>query len=213
MNNNLTQNTCKLLLCFSVRSAFYVAGLLFLASCQSGRQTTVSINDSARVTKQLSEHQYVERLAIAENELTNKHYNQATQSFMKLHTEYPSKAEPTANLGLISFIQKDLNEAKNFLVESLRISDTLPGVHNLLGLIALNEKDIKLAETHFTHALSINYRYANAHYNLALLYEIYLQDINKAAIHYRSYLENTNPNDEITADWLSGLESVIQQSK
>ncbi len=84
-------------------------------------------------------------------------------------------------------------------------------VHNVLGLLAVEQKAFKKAETEYLLAVTLDKKLASAHYNLALLYDIYFQDIDKAYQSYQTYL-SLNPNDSKTRDWVDQLKYSLEQA-
>ena len=66
---------------------------------------------------------------------------------------------------------------------------------------------IKEAEKHYKEAIKNKNDYAIAHYNIALLYDVYLQDIKSAIPHYERYMKLINNKDKSTADWLEQINS------
>ena len=63
----------------------------------------------------------------------------------------------------------------------------------------------KQQKKHYKEAIENKNDYAIAHYNLALLYDIYFQDVAKAIPHYEKYMELINNEDKNTADWLEQI--------
>ena len=76
---------------------------------------------------------------------------------------------------------------------------------NLLAYLEQVSGEIRSAEKHYKEAIKNKDDYAIAHYNIALLYDVYLQDIESAIPHYERYLKLTNNKDKSTADWLEQL--------
>jgi tetratricopeptide (TPR) repeat protein len=82
----------------------------------------------------------------------------------------------------------------------------MPQVYNMLGYIDIAKGRYKKAADDFRQALALKEDYAIAHYNLALLHDIYIQDLPASVRHYKRYLELTNNQDKKTADWVLELE-------
>ena len=51
--------------------------------------------------------------------------------------------------------------------------------------------------------------YANAHLNIAVLFDIYLYDLDQAMGHYKKYQSLTNNSDKLVAKWVVDLERRI----
>lgn len=107
------------------------------------------------------------------------------------------------NSGSIDDAEKALKKAATLKPESYL-------AHNLKGILALESGAINEAEEHFKAALKINPKIPEAHYNLALIYDTYYQDIAQAIEHYRNYLKLTPERDERTEQWVVHLGGSIE---
>jgi len=65
------------------------------------------------------------------------------------------------------------------------------------------------AKQHYLQALEINAEYANAHLNLGILLDIYLQQWNDALAHYQKYQELTDAKDDTVEKWIVDLQRRI----
>ncbi|WP_196137600.1 tetratricopeptide repeat protein [Aliikangiella sp. G2MR2-5] len=191
-----------------LRTFFYLCAIV-VVGCQSfspGQSTIQTTNNSTT-------REYHQKFETALAALKAENFDSAEELFIILAKEVPNKAGPVANLGLIRFIRNKQSEARNFLEKAIKIDPNIPQAHNLLGLISIDERKIIEAEQYLKKAIELKEGYSNAHFNLALLYEVYLQDNYNAAKHYKKYLETAGAEDSNTADWLSGIESAIEQAK
>ena len=121
-------------------------------------------------------------------------------------------AGPWANLGLVYIRKNDLESAIQSLNKALQLNPNQPQALNLLGSIEYNKGNLKTPIDLYLSAIKNKPDYANAHYNLALLYDIYFQDIPKAIEHYKKYLELTDYQDKQTEVWLEQLVSTLKNS-
>ena len=111
------------------------------------------------------------------------------------------------------YIRKnDLESAIQSLNKALQLNPNQPQALNLLGSIEYNKGNLKTAIDLYLSAIKNKPDYANAHYNLALIYDIYFQDIPKAIEHYKKYLELTDYQDKQTEVWLEQLVSTLKNS-
>ena len=140
--------------------------------------------------------------ALNENEL-----NTAKTLLQKLSKGQPRLAEIQYNLALTYYKLNDLDGAESSLEQALKLNPEDPQFLVLLGAIETKKGHINLAENLYIKAISHNENYANAHYNLALLYDIYYQDILMAAGHYQRYLELSSYKDKQTVVWLEEINS------
>lgn len=51
---------------------------------------------------------------------------------------------------------------------------------------------------------------AQLHYNLAVISELYLLDLDKALVHYQRYRALTAEEDKLVAGWIADLERRLQ---
>ena len=66
------------------------------------------------------------------------------------------------------------------------------------------------AKNDYLKAIQLKPDYINAQYNLALLYDIYLQDIKSAIQHYEIYLSLIDKPDEPTLEWVNHLKGTLK---
>ncbi len=125
----------------------------------------------------------------------------------------PQSALPWVNLGLISFRRGELDRAQQSAERVLELQSQSAVADYLLGLIAHKKSDVPLALKHYLAALGKDQNHAHTHYNLALLYDTYFQDIEKAVHHYRRYLQLIVDEDKATLAWLGELESQLNSAE
>jgi len=127
------------------------------------------------------------------------------ESLLKeFNQQKPELAGPLANLGLVYYKQGKKDLARETLLQALEKNSKQAQALNLLGEIAYEDGNATKAEEYYKKAIAIRDDYANAHYNLALLYDIYFQDVAQAVKHYRRY------TDKDTANWLEQLENSLK---
>ncbi len=150
------------------------------------------------------------------------------QAITHLNSNEPDKAEKIfqslakknsaitgvwVNLGIMQLKRGKLEESEKLLKTALDKDPTFPQTLNLLGLIEIKKGNIRQAEKLYTQAIMQKDGYAIAHYNLALLYDTYLQDIKQAIPHYQRYLDLTDHKDVATANWLEELKSTLSKNR
>ena len=74
------------------------------------------------------------------------------------------------------------------------------------GFLELTRGNFAKAAGDYRQAIALKEDYALAHYNYALVNDIYFQDMKMAVRHYKRYLELTQNQDKKTADWVLELE-------
>lgn len=134
----------------------------------------------------------------------------AAESLEQLAQANPDVTEVWLNLALAFYRENDRDRAEQTVDRILaRWPDTAPAC-NLAGLLALQAGEFEAAEKRFGQALQIDPDYVNALYNMALLKDVYLQDLSGAIHFYQQYLVHA-ADDEATAQWLEELRQTLGQ--
>jgi len=144
--------------------------------------------------------------------LGNNDIDHAEAMLKDLISDNPEISGPWVNLGLIYFSKNQFSESELAINNALRLNPHNPYALNLSGMLARRNSDIKRAHALYLEAIKYKDDYAMAHYNLALLYDIFFQDISAAAIHYRKYLDLIGGKDKQTVDWLEQLKNSMRKS-
>ena len=180
--------------------------LMTISACSN----QVTSNQPA-VTKQTAESS-IEELQIYKNAivaLNNNELAKAEKLFISMSERQPNIAGSWANLALISIKQDNLAQAEIYAKTALEKNPNMPQALNLSGYLAQKKGAINIAKSYYLQAISHKSDYALAHYNLALVYDVYLQDIAKAIEHYQFYLAYNEQQDENTENWLEGLQATM----
>lgn len=135
---------------------------------------------------------------------------QAEPELARLAHSDPQVREVWLNLALAQYQQNNLEKAAETVATILQRWENTAPAHNLAGLIAVQEGQFDLAKQHYMHALRINPNYPNALYNMALLLDVYLQDIATAVEYYQLYLDVAD-QDEDTRIWLEELKLSLHR--
>lgn len=188
-----------------------ILAVILLTSCATshdqGEQTSSGL--SADMQSE-SEHLKYNRAISLLNEGKSE---QAQKIFLQFNSERPELAGPYANLAMIALRNKENDKALNYINQALTKNPDFPQALNIFGYLKLSSGDIKTAEQSYLKATKLDDNFALAHYNLALLYDIYLQNIPKAIHHYERYLKLINYTDKQTVEWLNQLRSSFSSKK
>ncbi|TDT37086.1 tetratricopeptide repeat protein [Halospina denitrificans] len=92
----------------------------------------------------------------------------------------------------------------------LQVEPTHPGAANDLALLYREEGRIQEAKGLLSTALEAHPDRPRLHYNLAVLYELYLVDLEQALVHYREYQAHSDGEDEKVARWIKDLERRVE---
>jgi tetratricopeptide (TPR) repeat protein len=196
---------------FSIRLLSIIVIVLLANACSTATRQQAVSEEPITVTGELSvtpAEKHLYRQAITA--LNAGDLNEAESLLKAFHQQKPEFAGPLANLGLVYYKQGNRELATETLNRALEKNSQQAQALNLLGQIAYDDGQATIAEDYYKRALAIREDYANAHYNLALVYDIYFQDIASAVAHYRRYMELTNFSDQDTANWLEQLENSLK---
>lgn len=141
--------------------------------------------------------------------LSIKDYNAAKDFFSRFAVKNPGLSGAYLNLAIIAYTQQAYDEAGRLIVRVLEINPRHPRAYHLRALLRQNNGEIRLAEKDYKKAIALNPHYTIAHYNLALLYDIFLQDLQPAIEHYSIYLELLSSEDKNTQDWINHLRNSL----
>lgn len=141
--------------------------------------------------------------------LNNNELDKAEELFTTMSERQPNIAGPWANLALIEIKRENLAQAELYVKTALDNNADMPQALNLSGYLAQKQGKINVAKNYYLQAINNKPDYALAHYNVALLYDVYLQDIEQAIKHYQLYLTHIEQKDEATENWLEGLKSTM----
>ena len=144
--------------------------------------------------------------------LNNNELDKAEEILIEFSNKHPDLAGPAANLGLIQLKRNNIEQAEVLLNKALESNPKLPQALNLLGVVQQKKGNIKQAEKLYLQAIQEKNNYAIAHYNLALLYDIFLGKISTAIIHYQRYLELIDDQDRQTSNWLKELQYTMESN-
>jgi tetratricopeptide (TPR) repeat protein len=132
-----------------------------------------------------------------------KQWPQALSSWQQLAAQLPNYPGVLYNLALVQFQLNQADDAQKTLEKLLAIYPSAVEALNLSGAIARSQGQFRQAERQYLAAIAVNADQANAHKNLAFLYDLYLDNPAKAREHYERYQALTN--DEQAKAWLGLL--------
>lgn len=137
-------------------------------------------------------------------------YAEAKRIFVRFVKNYPKLSGAYVNLGLIAIKHEDYDNAEWLSGLAIDLNPRQAYAYNLRAQLNLRKGKIKEARQDYLKAIKINPDYTNAHYNLALLYDIYLQELALAIEHYSKYLTLLGKEDEKTQEWINYLKNTLE---
>ncbi len=183
---------------------------VLLSSCATTNETDQVASSGLSPQQQSDTERKRYRKAIAL--LHNGNLDAAKSILLEFTTERPELAGPHANLAVIALKNNNPDKALELVKVALTKNPNLAEALNLLAYLEQLNGDIESAKNHYKQAIENKEDYALAHYNIALLYDVYYQDIDSAIPHYERYMSLTNNEDKKTADWLEQIKRQRDKS-
>lgn len=137
-------------------------------------------------------------------------FSSARKIFQQFIEENPALSGAYTNLALIDYKQENYDQAFKLIEIAISINSQQAAAFHLRAQLYLQQGKIKPARDDYQMAIKLKPDYINAHYNLALLYDIYLQEIALAIEHYNIYLSLTTEKDSATREWVNHLKSTLK---
>ncbi|MDS1310420.1 MULTISPECIES: tetratricopeptide repeat protein [Marinobacter] len=119
---------------------------------------------------------------------------------------YPQQAQVHVQQGAIAYEQGDISaaiEAWNLAVE-LNPADAV--IVNNLALLLKQKNRFDEAAALLENGLKLSPEVAELHYNLAVISELYLLDLDRALVHYQRYQGLSADEDKKVTGWIADLE-------
>lgn len=165
------------------RAPLLAAALALLAGCATGPRTADEGSADGAVPVDLEQ-----RFALALGHLQAGDVAAAGPPLEALVADYPEYAGPLFNLGLVRVAEDRDAEAEQLFLQATAVCTRCAPPWNELGIIYRRSGRFAEAETAYLQALAFEADYANAYFNLAVLYELYAGRPALALEAYERYL-------------------------
>lgn len=129
--------------------------------------------------------------------------------FAKIKQTDKTLSGPYVNTGLIYLRQKKWDGAEKEFREAIKRKPDNPTALAMLGYLEKRQARYADARKHYEQALSIQSDYADAHLDLGILCDIYLQDLSCALDHYQEY-QRLNGKDKKVNNWVIDLKERMK---
>ncbi|MDX1559573.1 MAG: tetratricopeptide repeat protein [Marinobacter sp.] len=134
---------------------------------------------------------------------------EARTRFEQLVGDYPDKAGPMANLGIIALQEGDTDTATQWFERALAVNAEHVQALNHLGVIARSAGEFDEAGRYYRAALAADPDYAPAILNLAFLLDIYLGKPADAVELYERYQSAASEPHPRLEDWIFDAKNRI----
>lgn len=131
---------------------------------------------------------------------------EAEQALRALAQRAPELSGPQANLGMLYRKVGRTKEAIEALNRAIRLNPRRAAYYNELGILYRQEGKFEDAKRQYLKAIDVDAEYPLAHLNIAILYDLYMQDPKKALPHYQRYQQLLSKEDSMVAKWIIDLE-------
>jgi len=151
------------------------------------------------------------RYQMAIDKLSQNKLNEAEQLLAALLLEVPRLAGASVNLGLIAQQREDQSSAETYFEQALEANPYQTQALIATAQIYQDNGEFRLAEANLKRALEKKPDNALAHYNLGVLYELYLREYGLAVQHYGRYVELAKGGEDIETvkRWMKLLERKL----
>lgn len=143
--------------------------------------------------------------------LQANHLAQAEHELTTLATREPQLSGPYANLGILYFRAGRMTDAKAALEHAIALNPRA-AYYNELGIVHRTEGRFDAAERAYQRALELDPDYAYAHLNLGILYDLYLQQPDRALPHYERYQALAPGEAGTIGKWIADLKRRTSQA-
>lgn len=140
-------------------------------------------------------------------------YQQAIPVLEKLTEARPDLAGPWANLGIARARIGRTDEAIAALEKAVAAEPAAAAAQTELGMAYRSAGQLDAARKAYLAALQVDPDYGYAHRNLGILFDLYLQQPDRALSHYRQYQALQAAGDAEVDKWVLDLERRIQSSQ
>jgi Flp pilus assembly protein TadD len=142
--------------------------------------------------------------------LKEGHAESAEMLLTRLARDGAEKPGLFTNLGLARFrLQQDELAERAFRQALARDPDDAVA-HNHIGILERRKGKFDNALKAYQRAIEIDAKYARAHLNLGILFDLYLQDLEKALQQYRLYQTLSGEENEQVAGWILDIERRLK---
>jgi tetratricopeptide (TPR) repeat protein len=143
----------------------------------------------------------------------NRKLKEARTVFERLRTDYPHVSVFHNNLGVVYKRLGLLPDAVAAYQQAIKIQPRYPEAYYNLGLALREQGEFRRAEDAYRRAIDAAPDFRDANYNLAVLYDLYLNEPEKAIRHYETYLASGGEGrDEVTI-WIAALQKRVERTK
>ena len=184
---------------------------MFITACGSNPVKTTSNNQKIEKIEVVVKQDYKisasvkQQYEYAIEAMQAEDFMQAISLFEKITQKEPRASGPWVNMAIAYRKLDKLNEADKAAEKAVSLNPKNPYALNQAGIIKREIGEFEASQDLYKRALAEYPNYANAHLNLAILCDLYLQKIVCAKSHYLAYQEINKKDDKKIAAWVNDL--------
>ncbi len=144
----------------------------------------------------------VTRFQDASELMAEEQYRDARKAFESITRDYPELSGPWVKLGELAEIGERMERAEKSYRKALEVNPDNVNAYLALALFQRRTGDFAGARKTYLSALEIWKDFPEAHLNLAILNDLYMNQPEQAQPHYEAYQFLVGGDDERVADWL-----------
>ena len=139
----------------------------------------------------------------ADKAMKNKQYTAAEKQFAAMTEKYPQLSGPWVKLARLAEIEKSYSKALEHLSKATNVNANNVNAWLALGLLQRQQGMFTQAQNSYVSALKIWKDFPEAQLNLAIVYDLYLNQPENAQQHFEAYLFLTHYKDKKARKWLA----------
>ena len=192
-------------------SVVVAVAALALSACASGPDTKPAKANAAVVGAAASRDVSPQAQTLFEQAvavMAAGDYLEAQFRFEEFVLQYPDYPAAYTNLAIIHAVNGEDAAAEGRITDALLIDPRHTPTLNQLGMLLRRQGKFSEAEAAYLRAIEADPDYALAHYNLGVLYELYLQRLDDALLHFEKY-QSLNGGDKQVERWIADLKRRV----
>ncbi len=143
--------------------------------------------------------------AEADRKMKKGDYREARNAFRAITRDYPKLSGPWVKLGQIADIREDKEKAEKSFKKAIEVNPANINAYIALALHQRRKGDFDGAHDTYMAALQVWKDCPDAHLNLAILYDLYLNKPEMAQPHYEAYDFLVGGKNQEVKDWLAEI--------
>jgi Flp pilus assembly protein TadD len=170
---------------------------LVFAILSFGCSTTAPIEEGAAGSQKSRPPEYNYAVEL----LKRSELDKAHAVLIKLADTYKD-SDLYANLAIINIYEKNYDKAREYIDKSLSINGNNPVSRNLQGIIYRQQGKFDQAETEYSKSIKLKPDYPAPYLNMAIMYDIYLDQAKQALPYYEKYKELDDGENSKIDKWI-----------